>query len=85
MTVHGQRDKLKQGLILSALVGLDGPYSNDGPYPSFDHVGYKVAIQMLLMSRKKGFTVLLTSNSTPSESYGRFTPTTFGLRHNPTK
>jgi hypothetical protein len=54
ITVHGQRDKLKQGLVLSLLVGLDGPYSNDGPYPSFDHVGYEVAIQMLLMSRKKG-------------------------------
>jgi hypothetical protein len=25
-----------------------------GPYPSFDHVGYEIAIQMLLMSRRKG-------------------------------
>jgi hypothetical protein len=53
-TVNGQRGKLKQGLVLSLLVGLDGPYSNDGPYPAFDHVGYEVAIQMLLMSRQKG-------------------------------
>jgi hypothetical protein len=53
-TVQGQRDKLKQGLVLSRLVGLEGPYSNEGPYPSFDHVGYEVAVQMFLMSRRKG-------------------------------
>jgi hypothetical protein len=53
-TVQGQRDKLKQGLALSRLVGLEGPYANEGPYPSFDHVGYEVAVQMLLMSRRKG-------------------------------
>jgi hypothetical protein len=52
--VKGQKDKLKQGLALSMLVGLDGPYFNDGPYPSYNHVGYEVAIQMLLMSRRKG-------------------------------
>jgi hypothetical protein len=40
-TVQGQRDKLKQGLALSLLVGLDGPYSNEEPYPSFDHAGYE--------------------------------------------
>jgi hypothetical protein len=43
-TVNGQKDKLKQGLVLSMLVGLDGPYSNDGPYPSYHHMGYEVAI-----------------------------------------
>jgi hypothetical protein len=53
-TVNGNRDNLKQGLALSALVGLDGPYVHKGPYPSFDHVGYEVAIQMVLMSRRKG-------------------------------
>jgi hypothetical protein len=53
-TVNGNRDNLKQGLALSALVGLDGPYVHKGPYPSFDHAGYEVAIQMVLMSRRKG-------------------------------
>jgi hypothetical protein len=53
-TIQGNRDNLKQGLALSALVGLKGPYVHDGPYPSFDHVGYEVAIQMVLMSRRKG-------------------------------
>jgi hypothetical protein len=50
-TVNENRDNLKQGLVLSLLVGLDGPYNHEGAYPSFDHVGYAIAIQMLLMSR----------------------------------
>jgi hypothetical protein len=37
-TVQGNRDNLKQGLAVSLLVGLDGPYVHDGPYPSFNHV-----------------------------------------------
>jgi hypothetical protein len=53
-TVNGNRDNLKQGLVLSLLVGLDGPYNHEGAYPRFDHVGYEIAIQMLLMSRRKG-------------------------------
>jgi hypothetical protein len=38
---------------VAALVGLSGPYVHKGPYPSFDHAGYEVAIQMVLMSRCK--------------------------------
>jgi hypothetical protein len=50
-TVHGKRDKLADKLSLSQLVGLEGPCIHDGPYPDYDHCGYEVAIDMLLMSR----------------------------------
>jgi hypothetical protein len=61
-TVQGQRGKLSQGLFLSLLVGLDGPYSNDGPYPSFDHGWYEVE-----------FIARRISSLTPSKNYERFT------------
>jgi hypothetical protein len=53
-TVHGNRDKLADKLALSPLVGLQGPCIHDGPYPNYDHCGYEVAIDMLLMSRQAG-------------------------------
>jgi hypothetical protein len=53
-TVHGNRDKLADKLALSPLVGLQGPCIHDGPYPNYDHCGYEVAIDMLLMSRRAG-------------------------------
>jgi hypothetical protein len=53
-TVHGNRDKMADKLSLSQLVGLKGPCVHDGPYPDFDHCGYEVAIDMLLMSRQTG-------------------------------
>jgi hypothetical protein len=53
-TVAGNRDKLRLGMRMSELVGLDGPYVQDGPLPSFDHCGYEVAVQMLLYSRRSG-------------------------------
>jgi hypothetical protein len=53
-TVNGNRDKLSDMLNLSKLVGLEGPCVHDGPYPDFDHCGYEVAINMLLMSRRPG-------------------------------
>jgi hypothetical protein len=52
-SVQGNRDNRKQELALSLLVGLEGPYSHEEPYPSFDHMGYKVAMHMILMSRRK--------------------------------
>jgi hypothetical protein len=52
--VLGNRDKLADKLSLSHLVGLKGPYVHDGPYPDYDHCGYEVAIDMLLMSRRPG-------------------------------
>ena len=39
---------------MSKLVGLDGPFSHEGPYPSIDHCGYEVACNMLLYSRRSG-------------------------------
>jgi hypothetical protein len=53
-TVKGNRDKLADKLSLSNLVGLQGPCVHDGPYPDYDHCGYEVAIDMLLMSRRPG-------------------------------
>jgi hypothetical protein len=50
-TVQGQRDMLRQGLRLSQLAGLEGPYWYEGSLPSHDHCGYEVAIQMVLKSR----------------------------------
>jgi hypothetical protein len=52
-TVRGNKDKLEEGLRMSAAVRLAGPYETDGPLPEFDHCGYEVAIQMVLESRKK--------------------------------
>jgi hypothetical protein len=43
-TVKGNKDKLAEGLRMSELVGLTGPYESDGPLPEFDHCGYEVAI-----------------------------------------
>jgi hypothetical protein len=53
-TVNGNRDKLADTLTLSNLVGLQGLCVHDGPYPDYDHCGYEVAIDMLLMSRPTG-------------------------------
>jgi hypothetical protein len=53
-TVKGNRDKLADMLSLSKLAGLKGPCVHDGPYPDFDHCGYEVAINMLIMSRRAG-------------------------------
>jgi hypothetical protein len=53
-TVHGNREKLADKLALSQLVGLQGPCIHDGPYPDYNHYGYEVAIDMLLMSRRAG-------------------------------
>jgi hypothetical protein len=53
-TVHGNRDQLIFGIKMSTVVGLHGPNLHDGPMPSYDHCGYKVAIQMLLHSRHPG-------------------------------
>jgi hypothetical protein len=49
--VLGNRDKIRQGLALSQLVGLEGPYVNYGAMPSTDIFGYEVAIQTVLASR----------------------------------
>ena len=53
-TVRGNCDKLRMGTDLSALVGLSGGFVHKGPMPIYDHCGYKMAIQMLLYSRRPG-------------------------------
>jgi hypothetical protein len=53
-TVNGNRDKLADKLKLSKLVGLQGPRVHDGPFSDYDHCGYELAIDMLLMSQRAG-------------------------------
>ena len=53
-TVNGHRGKLEHGIRLSRTVGLEGPYTHEGPMPAFNHCGYEVATQMLLNSRNPG-------------------------------
>jgi hypothetical protein len=47
----GIENKVRQGLVLSKLVGLKGPYVHYGSMPPSDTFGYEVAIQMVLASR----------------------------------
>jgi hypothetical protein len=51
-TVAGNRDKIRQGLALSKLVGLKGLYIHYGTMPATDTFGYEVAIQTVLASRR---------------------------------
>jgi hypothetical protein len=53
-TLLANRDKVKQGLVLCKLVGLDGPYVHVGTMSTSDKFGYEVAIQTVLASRRPG-------------------------------
>jgi hypothetical protein len=53
-TVRSNAKVIQRGCELSASLGLDPPYLEPGPLPSFDHCGYGVAIQMLLASQEPG-------------------------------
>jgi hypothetical protein len=53
-TTVGNRDKVAFPLKLSTLVGLNGQYEAEGPFPDFDYCGYEVAVKMLLHSRRPG-------------------------------
>jgi hypothetical protein len=53
-TVENNANRIALGLRMSRLVGLDGPYYHEGPFPDFDHCGFEVAIQMVLYSRREG-------------------------------
>ena len=35
-------------------VGLKGPFESEGPYPTYDHCGYELAVAMLQYSRRPG-------------------------------
>jgi hypothetical protein len=47
-TVLANRDKMKQALALSKLVGLQGPYIHIETMPPNDTFGYEVAVQIVL-------------------------------------
>jgi hypothetical protein len=53
-TANSQASLIRKGISLSDEVGLDPPYHEPGPLPTFDHCGYGVAIQMLMKSREAG-------------------------------
>jgi hypothetical protein len=53
-TVSANRDKIKQGLYLSSLVGLLGPSVHWGSMPTDDTFGYEVAVQIVLASWRSG-------------------------------
>jgi hypothetical protein len=53
-TVLANRDKIKQALQPSELVGLKEPYIHYGGMPETDTFRYEVAIQIVLASRRRG-------------------------------
>jgi hypothetical protein len=53
-TVEGNTARLKKGIKLLEKIGLDAPYTRDGPFPFHDHCGYRVALQVLLYSLEPG-------------------------------
>lgn len=53
-TVESNAAKIREGLRISARLGLDGPYLCPGPLPSGDHCGYEVALQMVVSSLGSG-------------------------------
>ena len=53
-TVSANKDRDKQMLGFSKTLGLRGPFTHEGPFPSYSHCGYKVALIMLLHLTNKG-------------------------------
>jgi hypothetical protein len=53
-TVEQNSRKVREGLAISARLGLTGPYLNPGPLPAHDHCGYEVALQMVVSSMDGG-------------------------------
>jgi hypothetical protein len=53
-TVRSNAKVIQRRCELSASLGLAPPYLEPGPLPSFDHCGYRVAIQMLLALQEPG-------------------------------
>ena len=53
-TVAQNLSKVKMMLQFSKNVGLEGPFESSGPYPTYDHCGYELAIAMLQYSRRSG-------------------------------
>ena len=54
-TVNSNRYLVKSCLKTSTALGLpEGPYTNPGPLPNYDHCGYQVAMQMVAASLGSG-------------------------------
>ena len=53
-TVTTNKDKVRSAIKLSESVGLNGPFKSTSAFPTWDHCGYEVAIQMVLASLKPG-------------------------------
>ena len=53
-TVKSNARRAKRMIELSNLVGLPGPFCYTDRNPEYDHVGYEVAIEILLLSRRPG-------------------------------
>jgi hypothetical protein len=47
-TVEANTAKVREGLRISAKLGLLGPYFNPGPLPLHDDCGYQVALQIVV-------------------------------------
>ena len=53
-TVEANAAKVREGLKISARLGLPGPYLDPGPLPPHDHCGYEVALQIVVSSLDSG-------------------------------
>jgi hypothetical protein len=53
-TVRNNTSKMREGLAISKSMGMRGTPLDPGPLPSYDHVGYEVAIQMIVSSLGAG-------------------------------
>ena len=53
-TVESNTAKMREGLAISEAMGMRGTPKQPGPLPSDDHVGYEVAIQMIVSSLGAG-------------------------------
>ncbi|KAI2491132.1 hypothetical protein MHU86_23418 [Fragilaria crotonensis] len=49
-TVESNAAKVREGLKISDMLGLQGPYLDPGPLPNHDHCGYQVALQIVVSS-----------------------------------
>jgi hypothetical protein len=53
-TVEANTSKMREGLAISKAMGMRGSPKEPGPLPSDDHVGYEVAIHMVVSSLGSG-------------------------------
>jgi hypothetical protein len=53
-TVRGNLSNLRRIVDVSQSAGMHGPFLSTGPLPNYDHCGYEMAVDMLLLSRRKG-------------------------------